>query len=182
MNIFDGSSALCQVFIYKEGFLSALAYDLRINVTSFLIELGRKEQFIKARFDAQSLRVDCAMVDGSERPDILSLETRKEIEHSIIKKVLETETYREIFLLSSSVKKEDSTYQVKGLLTLHGMTREITFPVKAEGNYLSAYVRLLLNDFGIRPFSALFGAIRVKPDILIRVIIPKPADNVDPLS
>ncbi len=173
MKIFDGSSALCQVYTYKEGLLSVFAYDLRVNVMSFIIELGGEEHFIRGRFDAESLRVDCAIVDGSERPDLLSARNKEEIDRSIIKEVLETDKYKEIFLISSSVTKEDSDYRVKGFLTLHGNTREISFMVRTEGNYHTADVRLRLTDFGIKPFSALFGAIKVKPDILIRVIIPK---------
>jgi len=181
MKMFDPSSAVCQVFTYKEGLLSAFAYDLRINVTAFIIELGGEEHFINARFDAQSLRVDCAMVGGLERPDLLSAKDKEEIDRSIIREVLETDKYKEIFLISSAVTKESSDYLIKGFLTLHGDTRDISFKVRTMGHYHTADVWLLLTDFGIKPFSALFGAIRVKPDILIRVMIPKQAE-FDPFS
>ncbi len=170
---FDQSSAVCQVFTYKEGLLSSIAYDLRINVTSFLIDLGENEHFIKARFDAGSMRVDCAMVEGAERPEILSRWEKEEIERNIIKDVLDTETYKDILLASSSVKKEDSTYFVKASLMLHGTEREISFTVKEEEKSYRADVLLHLPDYGIRPFSTLFGAIRLKPDILIRVRSPR---------
>jgi YceI-like domain len=174
---FDQSSAVCQVFTYKEGLLSTLAYDLRINVTSFVIDVGENEHFISARFDAESLRVDCAMVEGAERPDILTSWEKAEIEGNILKEVLDTKTYKDIVLTSSSVKKEDSAYFVKAVLALHGAERKISFTVKEEKQYYEADVRLRLPDYGIRPFSALFGAIRLKPDILIRVRIPREADE-----
>jgi hypothetical protein len=170
---FDQSSAVCQVFTYKEGLLSALAYDLRINVTSFVIDLGENEHFIRARFEAGSLRVDCAMVEGAERPDLLKSWEKEEIEKNIIKDVLDTDTYKDIILTSETVKKEDSTYFVKGILTLHGAERDISFTVKEEENFYRADVPLHLPDYGIRPFSALFGAIKLKPGILIRVYIPR---------
>jgi hypothetical protein len=173
MHVFDESSALCQIFTYKEGLLAVFAYDLRINVTSFVIEVGGEKHFIKADFDALSLHVDCAMVDGSERPGLLSEKDKKDIDKSIIYEVLDTKRYKNIILVSSSVKKEDSTYDVKGLLTLHGITREIFFPVKTGGNHYSADVWLRLTDFGIKPFSALFGTMKIKPDILIHVMMPK---------
>ncbi len=173
MRQFDQSSAVCYVFTYKEGLLSPFAHDLRISVSSFVITLGEGHSFIEARFDAESLRVDCAMVDGTERPDLLSTWEKEEINRNIIRDVLDTGRYKEILLRSSSVTKEDSGYSVKASLTVHGVTRDISFTVKPVGGQYVADVRLSLPDFGIRPFAALFGAVRIRPDILIRVKIPR---------
>ncbi len=169
----DQSTAVCQIFTCKEGMLSGLAHDLHINVTSFDIDLGGTDHFISARFDARSLRVDCAMVNGRERPDILSLREKDDINNNIIREVLHTDLYPEILLLSSSVKKQEEDYFVTGQLVLHGQTREISFVVRKENEkqYVSD-VSLHLPDFGIKPYSALFGAIRIKPDILIHIVIP----------
>ncbi len=175
MKRFDQSSAVCQVFTYKEGILSPFAHDLRITVSSFVITVGEDNRSIEAWFDAESLRVDCAMVNGTERPDLVSALEQEEINRNIIKDVLDTRTYKKILLKSSSVIKEDSTYVVKADLTVHGTTREISFTVRPEGDRYVADVMLSLPDFGIKPFTALFGAIRIRPDILIRVILPPAA-------
>ena len=169
----DQSTAVCQIFIYKEGLLSGLAHDLRISVTSFVIDLGGTDHFISARFATRSLRVDCAMVNGRERPDILSRREQDDINNNIIREVLHTDLYPEIVLLASSVKKKEAAYLVTGRLVLHGQTQEISFVVRKENEkqYVSD-VCLHLPDFGITPFSTLFGAIRIKPDILIRIVIP----------
>ncbi len=169
----DQSTAVCQIFTYKEGLLSGLAHDLRINVTSFFIDLGGADHFISACFDTRSLRVDCAMVNGRERPDILSLRDREDIDKNIIREVLQTETYPEILLLSSSVKSQEADYFVAGELVLRGLTRELSFVVRKENESQHVVdVSLHLPDFGIKPFSALFGAIRIKPDILVHIEIP----------
>jgi hypothetical protein len=176
MRQFDQSTAVCQVFTYKEGLLSPFAHDLRIVVTSFVITIGDESRFIDARFDAESLRVDCAMVKGTERPDLLSTGEKEEINRSITRDVLGTDTYKDILLKSSSVTRENSTYLVKAALALHGITRDITFDVKPVAKQYVADVRLSLPDFGIKPFAALFGAIRIRPGILIRVMIPQTGD------
>jgi hypothetical protein len=168
---FDHSTAECRIFTYKEGLLSPFAHDLCIDVGSFAVELDG-ESMIDARFDADSLRVHCAVVDGKERPDLLSDNDREEIDRSIRRDVLQTETYREISFRSRSVQKKDSTFSVKGTLSLHGREKEITFSVKREGDHRIAEARLHLPDYGITPFSTLFGAVRIKPDILIRVSLP----------
>lgn len=175
---FDQSSALCYVFAYKEGLLSAFGHDLRIAVTSFVVEVEEDAGSVNARFDAGSLHADCAMVDGAARPDILTARDKKEIDENIIKSVLETDTYKDIVLSSSSVTEEDSSYNVKAGLTVHGRTREVSFTVRREDNYQIADFLLHLPDFDIKPFSALFGMIKIKPDILIRVMIPRiPGEN-----
>jgi hypothetical protein len=176
MRQFDQSSAECQVFTYKEGLLSRFAHDLRISVTSFVIVLGQDHGSIEASFDAESLLVDCAMVNGVARPDLLAAREKEEINLNIMRDVLDTRTFREIHLKSSSVAREDSAYVVTAALTLHGATREISFAVNRGGGQYIADVRLNLPDFGIKPFTALFGTLRIRPDILIRVMIPRTYD------
>lgn len=183
MQRFDESSTVCRIFTYKEGLLSPFAHDLRVNVTSFIIEVGGNGHFIKAAFDARSLRVDCAMVDGRERPDLLSEGDRKEIDRSIYREVLHADRYPSIELVSSSVRKYDSQYLVEGVLTLHGQPRDISFVVKKEdGTHYVCDVLLHLPAFGIKPFSTLFGAVRIKPDILIHMRIPTERIDVGSLS
>lgn len=174
---FDQSTAICHVFIYKEGLLSTLGHDLRIAVTSFIVEVADDARAVKARFDAGSLHVDCAMRDGAAQPNILTASDKKEIDKNIIKKVLDTDTFKDIVLDSSSVTKGNSSYNVRAVLTLHGRTREISLPVRKEDNYHIADFWLHLPDFGIKPFSALFGMIKIKPDILVRVMIPDSHDD-----
>ena len=173
MKRFDRTSATCQIFTFKEGLLSVLAHDLRINVTSFVVELSDDETMIDARFDAGSLHVDCAMVDGAERRDLLSEKSMKEIDENILKDVLDAATYRSISFTSRSVTKEDSSYKIGGTLTLHGEAREIILTARNDGQYYVAEAWLRLPDFGIKPFSALFGAIKIKPDVLIRIMISR---------
>ena len=173
MQRFDQSSATFRIFTYKEGILSSLAHDLRINVTSFTITVGGKDHFLEAFVDTRSLRVDCAMENGRERPDLLSARDRKDIDKNIIRDVLHTDKYPDSILLSSSVKKEGENYLVNADITLTGRRQEISFEVRKEDRKLyAADVRLHLPDFGIKPFSALLGAIKIKPDILVYIEIP----------
>lgn len=183
MQKFDESSAVCNILTYKEGLLSPFAHDLRIGVRAFVIEVGGRDHFIKASFDARSLSVDCAVVAGKDRPDLLSSSDRDEINNSILKEVLHPDRYPVIALVSSSVRQGDPGYLVEGMLTLHGQTKEISFAVKKmDGSHYVSDVGLHLPDFGIRPFSTLFGAVRIKPDILIHIEIPTDRIEVRSLS
>ncbi len=168
----DNSLALCEVFTFREGLLAAFGHDLRINVTSFTIEIDKNPPGIRAAFDAGSLRADCAMEGGLPRPDLLSDKDRREIDDNIIKGVLEAGKYEEIRFVSSNIGKKEPGYQVEGELVLHSATRRISFAASKEEAYYVSDVRLHLPDFGIKPFSAAWGTMRVKPDVLVRVRLP----------
>jgi len=113
------------------------------------------------------------MENDREMPDLLSAKDRKEINESIVMEVLDAEIYPDILLTSSSVTKKDSKYLVRGKLSMHARDRDISFFVqKTDSARYTADVKLHLPDFGIKPFSTLLGAVRIKPDILIHIEIP----------
>lgn len=169
---FDASSARCHIFTFREGPLSPLAHDLRIKVSRFTIDVSDYGPSIEAVFDSASLRVEFALREGAERPDILSEKDMKEIDERTIHDVLQADRYPEIRFLSSSISQGDSHLMVTGTLSLHGRTRELSFPVGREKGWWLAEVKIHQPDFGIRPFRAFLGAMRIKPDIVVRIAIP----------
>lgn len=169
---FDRSSAICNIYVFKEGLLSSLGHDLCVTVSSFLIEIGEGARSISASFDPTSLHVGCAVVNGVDRLNLLSEDDKKEIDRNILVDILDAAFYNEISLKSSSVRKENASYIVDAALLLHGREKQISFTVKNEGRYHTADIWLHLPDFGIKPFTALFGALRIKPDVLIKIRIP----------
>jgi YceI-like domain len=174
MHRFDASSAECLVFTFKEGLLSAVAHNLKIRVTKFVIEVAERTRAIEARFDAGSLRVVCAMEDGAEAPRTLTKDNKREIEGNIVRDVLHSATYPEIRFASSAVAGKRGAYVVKGALFLHGRQRRITVAVREESGCYVAETKLHQPDFGIRPYSALLGTLKVKADVTVRVEVPIP--------
>ena len=63
--------------------------------------------------------------------------------------------------------------RVTGELSLHGQTREVSFPatVALEGGVLRgrATLSFLQSSFGYQPYSALLGAIRNKDEVSLHV-------------
>ncbi len=173
MSHFDGSSAECLVFTYKEGLLAALAHDLKIRVAKFAIDVDNATRHIDARFDAASLRVLTAMQDGVESPT-LSSDNRSEIEGNIVRDVLDARTHPEIRFVSSEVHEKDAAYRITGKLALHGRQRQIVVRVHREEDRYVAEARIHQPDFGIRPYSAMLGALKVKADVTVRVTVPAP--------
>jgi hypothetical protein len=59
---FNESQAECLVFTFKDGLLSKIAHDLKVQVTRLVVDVTPVA--VRAEFDLQSLRVVVAMKDG----------------------------------------------------------------------------------------------------------------------
>jgi polyisoprenoid-binding protein YceI len=164
--------ASCRVFSYREGLLSGLGHDLELEVTRFEIDVDEEARTVAARFDPGSLRVVRALRDGTELPDALSDGDRATIERQTRQDVLDARHHPEIRFSSSAVVDADGGWDVAGTLALHGVERQITVRMRPEGDRMTASVRLHQADFGIRPYSALLGTLKVKPDVTVRVSVP----------
>jgi polyisoprenoid-binding protein YceI len=171
MPSFDATNTECLIFTYKEGLLSAIAHDLKLKVSQLQLNIGEDHQ-IEATFTASSLRVINAMQSGVESPGVLSDSDKKKIEHSITDEVLHSARFTEIKFVSTSVKPAGDGYQIEGQLSLHGQTRRISLITKREGDRHIAEFRLHQPDFGIKPYSAMLGALKIKPDITLRISVP----------
>jgi len=164
--------AECHVLTFREGLLSGLGHDLELAVTRFQIEIDEQARRGRASFDASSLRVVRALRDGAELPDGLSASDRAKIEQSTRSDVLDAERHPEIRFQATRADAVEGGYDIAGRLALHGAEREIVVPLRRDGDRYRAEVRLHQPDFGIRPYSALLGALKVQADVVVRVVLP----------
>ncbi len=171
---FDSTNADCFVLTYKDGALSALAHDLKLQVTRFEVDIDVTARSIKAIFDARSIHVVGACKCGVSVPGVLSPRDIKEIEENIERYVIKSEVNPAIRFESSQVKEEGDGFGVVGVLFLHGRSKELRFSVCSEGARLIARVGLHQPDFGIRPFSTMFGTLKIKPDVVVQISLPAP--------
>jgi hypothetical protein len=169
MKRYDQDNAACWVFTFKEGLLSPVAHDLKLRVTRFWIELDEQ---IEARFDAGSLVVETPMKDGRENPSALSDADKLKIAGQIRSDVLHSQRYPEITFRSSSwVERADGGYDVQGALSLHGETRSITARSSLQGGRQNLSYQLMQPDFGIAPFRALLGTLKIRADVRVEILI-----------
>ena len=165
------SGATCFVFTYKEGLLSAVAHDLKLSVTAFSIELADDLSRVEATLDARSLRVVCTMHDGHPGAPPGDRD-RASIEKNVVDDVLAARKFPDIRFASSVVRRDAERATVEGALTLHGKTRNLTVQaVVVDGEWV-ARVRLQQPDFGIRPYSAMLGTLRVRAEVDVEVRLP----------
>lgn len=166
----DQRTAHCRLFTFKEGLLSAVAHDLEIEVGRF--EMTFEGGNLSATFDARSLTVLHAMADGHARPDALSARDKEKIAANIQGDVLDTKHHPEIRFVA--VVPEGIPTSITGSLEIKGRKHSVTVLVHPEGERLVGEVTLHQPDFGITPYSAMLGTLRIKPDVRVRIDLPRP--------
>jgi polyisoprenoid-binding protein YceI len=172
---FDAYNSECLVFSFKDGLLARLAHDLKLQVERFSIEVDDSTRQIKATFDPSSIQVACAQVDGRDDPSTLSKGDKKKIYDNVAKDVLRVRKYPEIRFDSTNVVERGEGFAVEGTLQMHGKSRNVQASVRPDGNRWVTEIRVHQPDFGIKPYTAALGALKVKPDVLVRVSVPRGA-------
>lgn len=96
-------------------------------------------------------------------------------------KQLDAENHPEIRIESIAITGPRWQPDIRALVTLAGKTRELTVPVAVEtdGDALTATGRfvILQSDFGLTPYSAAGGALKVTDEVLIRFRIEAQSSN-----
>lgn len=97
---------------------------------------------------------------------------RKEIKKNL-RKVLRPDRYPEITFVSSAV--EDLT--VRGELTIMGRTEELTVRAEREGDRIRGGTTVRQSRWGIKPYSAFFGALKLADDVEVTFDLVIDADQ-----
>jgi polyisoprenoid-binding protein YceI len=145
----------------RRGAAAKAGHDLVIHVTSWEGTLDADgDPAVTLSADGGSLRVH----EGSGGAKALSDDDKENIQGSIDKDILKKAT---ITFASTAVTPTDAGLSVTGDLKLNGKTKPITFDLVVDGEALSGTANLTQSDFGMKPFSALFGALKVTDEIEI---------------
>lgn len=155
---------------FAEGLLSAFGHDPVLAIKDFSGEV----QFVPGSFEAASLKMT-VKADSIVLSTEVKEKDRIEIEQTMREQVLEIAKYPEIVFVSSNIsvtKLAEGRYRARviGDLTFHGATQKnlwITPEVTVSGESLSAkgVFSLKQTDFGIKPFSAAAGTIKLKNEL-----------------
>ncbi len=169
---YDASVAQCVIYSFKDGLLSKLAHDVKYRATRFSIDVDDARRAVRASVDAQSVRVVCVMRDGVETTSGLGAADKAKIEAQIVDDVLDENRHPSIDFQSTSVTAVPQGYRIEGTLRLHGREQSIVTIARLVDGEFWAEMTLHQPDFGIKPFSAMLGALKVKPEVVVRVMVP----------
>ena len=88
---------------------------------------------------------------------------------------LDAAKYPQITFRSTSVEPRGDGLHVRGDLTLLGQTRPLAFDVSADGDgdgALSAVAVVKQTDWGMKPYSTLYGALKVVDEVEVSLASP----------
>jgi polyisoprenoid-binding protein YceI len=155
-------NATLSVHTKRGGAAAKAGHDLELRVTSWEATLDLDGGSAELSADPSSLRVERGTGGMMELGD----EDRANIVKTIDDEVLET---RKISFRSTSVEGSGVRYRVDGELTLYGSTQPLSFDLLVDGDAVSGRATITQSRWGIKPFSALFGTLKVLDDVEVQL-------------
>ena len=160
-----------QLHTGREGVAKKVGHDLVIEAKAWTAKVNvdgddLTRSTASVTVDTRSLEV----VSGTGGAKPLSDKDRKDIKENIDKKVLKTDKFPDITFQSSRVESKGADKAtVHGDLTIMGTARPASMDIVVSGNKANGTMTLRQSDFGIKPFSALMGALKLADELTITV-------------
>ena len=147
------------------GLLSPVAHDLALAAEGFRVHL--EGTALRVLVPLSGLRVLGKVVAGRVEP--ISARDAAEIESTMRAKVLRVDV-DESAVFTGSVGLDS----VSGQLRLAGRTAPLVVPLRRSGPRVLGDVELVPSRWGIQPYTALFGALRLQDRVGIHFDLPWP--------
>ncbi len=170
MSVYRPPAATCTVRVYKSGLLSRVGHDLELKVSRFSIQV--EDGKIHAEFDGTSLEVAGALEHGRVVRGKLSDKDKRDILDNIRKSVFKKHDARAITFECEDLERTDDGAEGSGTLTIPPASRAVDFEAEQVSDRLVCALKLHQPDYGITPFSAPLGVLKIQPDIEVRVEVP----------
>lgn len=155
----------CRLYTFREGALLAVGHDLALRATRWQVELLRDERRVTARVESASVEVACARRDGADDHGALSAGDRAKITATARDEVLRSGRFPEV--LFAGRWEGDDPRTVEGSLTLCGVTRPLAVTLRRDGRRLICEATVQQPTWGITPFRAMLGALRVRAEVRV---------------
>ena len=138
---------------------------------------------ITARFDARSIEVVDAIIDGRRSPGTLGPRDKDKIRSNITSDVIPVTKHPDVRFESSEVSEDAGGWTVRGRLELAGRSRELVVNATREEGAALAEAVLHQPDFGIKPYSAMLGTLQLSCGALAGFAVSAwQADSALPLT
>jgi polyisoprenoid-binding protein YceI len=147
----------------RNGAAAKAGHDLIIEVQSWdaTLEVGDNSS-LTLNADPTSLHVR----EGKGGMQALKDDDKEDIRKTIDKDILKKKSIR---FESTSVEQAGDGLKVTGDLEMGGKTKPVTFDLSESGGTLTGSASFKQTDWKIKPYSALFGALKVNDEVTVVV-------------
>jgi polyisoprenoid-binding protein YceI len=175
---YDATRAEVLVHTAREGVLSAVGHDLELIATALGVDVDVDAGTVDVRIDARAIRLRGALVEGRVVAGSVSAGDTRTIEQHLREDVLAVARFPEIRFVGRILDATPSGgHRVEGTLTLHGVSRPMRIETRRDGAFERAEVELEQSDFGIKPFRAMLGALRVRSRVVVKLSLSRDDAN-----
>src|SRR5262245_28729819 len=168
----DAQASTFTAKVLVGGVLSMFGHDHLVAMLDFTGEAQFDPETLSGASLKMSIRAGSIVEIGKDFND----EDRKAITQEIHEKALEVSKYGEILFQSTGLtvlfrRENEYSIELRGELTLHGITRKVTIPtlLRLEGDRLTASGQFSIrhSDYGIERLSAAGGMVKAQDDIVL---------------
>jgi polyisoprenoid-binding protein YceI len=169
---FGPENGTLAVYTGRTGAVARAGHDLLLHVTGWegTLEIGADTapSRLEVHADGGSLKVQ----QGTGGMQALDDDDKANIEQTIDDEVLRRD---QITFRSTEVAAADGGLRVTGDLTLLGRTAPLVLDIAVGDGALTAAAVVRQTDFGMKPYSALFGALKVADEVRVSLAAAWPA-------
>jgi len=155
---------------YRSGLAAQAGHDLTIDVTRW------SGQVDSDRLDATIDLTSLAIREGRGGIKPLTDRDRRDIAGQAAKS-LDTGRYPEASFSATGLTPDAAGGgAIDGTLTLHGQSRPLRLTVTRTGDgQYQATASVVQSQFGIKPYSGMFGALKLRDEVELEVTVQLPA-------
>jgi polyisoprenoid-binding protein YceI len=160
------------VFTFKDGILARAAHDLALRMQRFEVTLDGDR--VTAVMPLEGLEVLGPVENGAVRADRYDAAQRAEVEQTMHNEVLHSARNPTARFTGRAIA-DGTSFHVDGQLELAGRTATLTFDVRRDGDVYRARFEIPPSRWGIAPYKALLGAIKLKDNVRIELALTETA-------
>ena len=165
-------SGSCRVHTYREGMAQKVGHDLVIEVGQWNASVEVDEDGTPTSASLEADPTSLKVLEGRRGVKPLTDPDRSEIRSTIEEKILRGHPIR---FTSSSIEQSDGQVIVQGELSLAGATKPARFELRLDARgHLGGTLPVIQSEWGIKPYRALMGALKVRDtvDIVLDATLP----------
>lgn len=154
------------VKIYREGMAKKAGHDLIIDVKSWKATANIAENPAESSFTGTADAGSFTVREGVGGVKPLSEGDKADIKKNITQKILTTP---EISFTSTDVQQSGDNATVTGDMKMMGKTAPATIKLSQQGGKVKGTMTVAQTGWGIKPFQAMMGALKVKDQVEIEL-------------
>ncbi len=164
------------VFTFREGVLAGMGHDLQLR---FGFSLTINHGAFDLTVEMNTLQVDGAVMHGALKPNVLSPRDGQKIRQTALNEVLHARRFPQAKVRGTLTTGTPGTWNVEGALELLGTQHPLpSARVLDDEHVLRFETTLIPSQWGIRPYRALAGALRVQDRVVVELSLPTPSESV----